>query len=250
MRQSPPRRGGVIRQLWWGWCGAVRGRGSGRQCHLWSPQKQKAHPPWTPTPEMDQWTRPQRTGTPKPTPGNLQGMSAPYDDRTAKWLVGDRLSSVLHLGNHPLVNQLADQGHDVVVATDRLARTEHHEVSYVLTAGDRLPFAGSVFDVVIAPDVRRSPSELADIARVLKADGLLSTISQTYDDSIPWLRKLRELVGDPTPQVSTVDTFTASGLFELPEISDFGSWEKLDMDALMAFAESTMVGAETGDTMT
>jgi len=176
-------------------------------------------------------------------------MSAPYDDRTAKWLVGDRLSSVLHLGNHALANQLADQGHDVVVATDLLAHTEHREVSYVITSGDKLPFVGNVFDVVIASDVRRSQSELADIARVLKAGGLLSTISQTYDDSIPWLRKLRELVGDPTPQVSTVDTFTASGLFELPEISDFGSWEKLDMDALMAFAESTMVGAETGDTM-
>ena len=176
-------------------------------------------------------------------------MSAPYDDRTAKWLVGDRLSSVLHLGNHPLANQLADQGHDVVVAADQLAHTEHSEVSYVITSGDKLPFVGDVFDVVIASDVRRSQSELADIARVLKAGGLLSTISQTYDDSIPWLRKLRELVGDPTPQVSTVDTFTASGLFELPEISDFGSWEKLDMDALMAFAESTMVGTDSGDTM-
>ncbi|MBK5216338.1 MAG: class I SAM-dependent methyltransferase, partial [Propionibacteriales bacterium] len=126
-------------------------------------------------------------------------MSAPYDDRTAKWLVGDRLSSVLHLGNHALANQLADQGHDVVVATDLLAHTEHREVSYVITSGDKLPFVGNVFDVVIASDVRRSQSELADIARVLRTGGLLSTISQTYDDSIPWLRKLRELVGDPTP---------------------------------------------------
>ncbi len=176
-------------------------------------------------------------------------MSTPYGDRTAKWLVGDRLSSVLHLGQHALVDQLADQGHDVVVASTQMAADKHPEVSYVTTSTNRLPFTSGAFDVVIAPDLRRSQSELAEIARILRDGGLFSTISQTYDDSIPWLRKLRELVGDPAPPVSTVDTFAASGLFDVPEISDFGSWEQLDMDALMAFAEATMVGAESPDTM-
>lgn len=176
-------------------------------------------------------------------------MTTPYGDRTAKWLVGDQLSSVLHLGQHALADQLADQGHEVVVAVPAPVEARHREVSYVVIAGDRLPFVSNSFDVVIAPDVGRSQSELADIARVLEVDGLFSTISQMYDDSIPWLRKLRELVGDPTPPISTVDTFAASGLFDVPEVSDFGSWEKLDMDALMAFAEATAVDGRSPQTM-
>lgn len=176
-------------------------------------------------------------------------MSAPYEDRTAKWLVGDRLSSVLHLGHHGLAGQLATQGHEVVVAAATPPRARHQDISYVRSTGDKLPFTAEAFDVVVTPDIDRSPAGLADIARVLRDGGLLSTISQTYDPSIPWLRKLRELVGDPTPPVTTVDTFAASGLFTLPESSDFGSWQQLNMDALMEFASESMVGTDDGTTM-
>lgn len=176
-------------------------------------------------------------------------MSATYEDRTAKWLVGDRLAGVLHLGHHPLVDQLADQGHDVVVASAELPRSLHPEVSYVRTHGTTLPFTGNAFDVVIAPDLRRSPTEFADIARVLQTDGLLSTVSQTFDESIPWLRKLRELIGGPAHTASAIDAIAASGLFGVPEESEFGSWEKLDLDGLMAFARSASESPADEDTL-
>ena len=173
-------------------------------------------------------------------------MNVPYADRTAKWLVGDQLAAVLHLGDNPLAFQLADQGHEVVIIGDQLSGVRHPEISYVRATGSRLPFVANAFDVVIAPDVQRPSSALADFARVLRSGGLLSTISQSYDDSIPWLRKLREIIGDPEGSGAPVDTLGASGLFGEPERTDFGSWEKLDLDGLMRFAKSAM-GPNGGD---
>lgn len=166
-------------------------------------------------------------------------MTESPEDRTAKWLVGDRLSCVLHLGDGSLAYQLAEQGHEVVVAGDDVTASRHPDILYVRSAGERLPFLGDAFDVVIVPELREAPTALAEYARVLRPDGLLSTISRHHDDSIPWMRKLREITGarDATPTLA--DTFSASGLFNDPETHEVGSWEKLDLPGLLRFAEAT-----------
>src|SRR5690349_15482537 len=102
--------------------------------------------------------------------------------RSASWLVDDVLSCVLHLGDAPMAYVLADQGHEVVVAGDDVTIARHPDIFYVRTQGERLPFGPAVFDVVIAPEVRDAPTALAEYARVLRTDGLLSTMSRTYDD--------------------------------------------------------------------
>lgn len=166
-------------------------------------------------------------------------MNESPEDRTAKWLVGDRLACVLHLGDGSLAYQLAEQGHEVVVAGDDVTVSRHPDIQYVRSRGERLPFLAGAFDVVVVPELREAPTALAEYARVLREDGLLSTISQSYDDSIPWMRKLREITGDRGPVAAPVDTFGASGLFHEPETHEFGTWEKLDLPGLMRFAEAT-----------
>ncbi len=161
------------------------------------------------------------------------------EDRTAKWLVGDRLACVLHLGDSSLAYQLAEQGHEVVVASDDATESRHPEIQYVRTRGERLPFVSDAFDVVVVPELREAPTALAEYARVLRPDGLLSTISRRHDDSIPWMRKLREITGAREPAAAPADTFGASGLFHEPESHEFGSWEKLDLPGLLRFAEAT-----------
>lgn len=161
------------------------------------------------------------------------------EDRTAKWLVGDRLSCVLHLGDGSLAYRLAEQGHEVVVAGDDVTQSRHFEIQYVRSSGERLPFVADAFDVVIVPELRESQSALAEYARVLRPDGLLSTISRRHDDSIPWMRKLRQIIGARDRGTSPVDTFTASGLFDEAESHSVGSWEKLDLPGLLRFAEAT-----------
>jgi SAM-dependent methyltransferase len=166
-------------------------------------------------------------------------MNESPEDRTAKWLVGDRLSCVLHLGDAALAYQLAEQGHEVVVAGDDVTAARHPDIQYVRSRGERLPFLADAFDVVIVPELREAQTALAEYARVLRADGLLSTISRRHDDSIPWMRKLREITGARDTQPTHVDTFTASGLFREPETHELGTWEKLDLPGLMRFAQET-----------
>lgn len=168
------------------------------------------------------------------------GVAAPVartgTERSAAWLVGDVLSCVLHVGDSSLAYVLADQGHEVVVAGDDVTVARHPDIFFVRTEGDRLPFAPQAFDVVIAPHVRESPIALAEYARVLRPGGLLSTMSRSYDDSIPWMRRLRALVGQHAVPPPVADTFTASGLFDSPEVDAFGTWEELDLAAALRFA--------------
>ena len=166
-------------------------------------------------------------------------MTESPEDRTAKWLVGDRLSCVLHLGDGSLAYRLVEQGHEVVVAGDDVVASRHPDIQYVRSAGERLPFVGHAFDAVVVPELREAPTALAEYARVLRPDGLLSTISRQHDDSIPWMRKLREITGARDSAPPLADTFSASGLFHQPEVQEVGSWEKLDLPGLMRFAEAT-----------
>lgn len=160
-------------------------------------------------------------------------------DRTAKWLVGDRLACVLHLGDGALAYRLSAQGHEVVVAGDDAVRRRNADIGYVRTAGERLPFAADSFDAVVVPNLADAPTALAEYARVLRSDGLVSTISRAHDDSIPWMRRLREITGARPQTTPAVDTFSASGLFHAPETQEFATWEKLDLAGLLQFARAT-----------
>ncbi len=166
--------------------------------------------------------------------------------RAATWLVGDTLSCVLHLGDAAMAYVLADQGHEVIVAGDDVMASRHPDILYVRTRGERLPFGPESFDVIVAPQVRESTTALAEYARVLRPGGLLSTMTRTYDESIPWMRKLHAVVGRHPGGQPSVDTLTASGLFAEPETDEFGTWEELDLAGALRFA-AEVKGPTAGD---
>lgn len=159
--------------------------------------------------------------------------------RAAQWLAGDRLSTILHLGDGPVAYELAEQGHEVTVLGDDATSVRHRDLNYVRSRGDLLPFRSNSFDVVITPFLEESPAALAEFARVLVPGGLISTMSRRYDDSIPWMRRLRAITGDRDQPSAAVDTFSASGLFEPPEEELINAWEELDLARLLRFAEQT-----------
>lgn len=167
-------------------------------------------------------------------------------ERAAAWLVGDTLSCVLHLGDAAMAYVLADQGHEVIVAGDDVTTSRHPDIFYVRTRGERLPFAPESFDVVVAPQVHDSATALAEYARVLRAGGLLSAMTRTYDESIPWMRKLHAVVGRRPDRQPSVDTLAASGLFADPEVDEFGTWEELDLAGALRFA-AEVKGPTAGD---
>ena len=138
-----------------------------------------------------------------------------------------------------LAYRLSDQGHEVVVAGDDVRGRRHPDVLYVRTAGDRLPFAADSFDAVVVPHLAEAPTALAEHARVLRPDGLVSTVGRSYDDSIPWMRKLLELVGRRQDPPALGAAFVASGLFHEPETTEIATWEVLDLAGLLRFARAT-----------
>lgn len=159
--------------------------------------------------------------------------------KAANWLVGNRLANVLHLGDGPLAYELADQGHEVTILGDDVTSVRNPLLSYVRSQGDLLPLRSNSFDAVIIGFLQESPAALAEYARVLVPGGILATMSRRYDDSIPWMRKLRQITGDREPNEPAVDTFSASGLFSEPEVEVFNAWEELDLNGLLLFAEQT-----------
>ncbi len=170
--------------------------------------------------------------------------SAPGTDETAarltKWLVGDRLACVLLVGDSSLAFRLSAQGHEVVVVGPDVRTVRDPDAFYVRAEVSRLPFDGESFDAVVTPRLPEEVAVLAEHARVLRPGGVLSTLSRSHDETIPWVRRLRELVGrGETPAPPDPSTLDATGLFHPAETSDVASWEELDLPALLQYARET-----------
>ena len=71
-------------------------------------------------------------------------------------------------------------------------------------------------------------------------------MTRTYDESIPWMRKLHAVVGRRPDGPPSADTLTASGLFAEPEVDEFGTWEELDLAGALRFA-AEVKGPTAGD---
>lgn len=166
----------------------------------------------------------------------------PPVDSLASWLVGGRLSCVLHLGDGELAYRLSDAGHEVVVMGDDVRTSRHPEVQYVRAIGDRLPFISDAFDVVIAPHLSDAPTALADYARVLRPGGHVATVSRSHDATVPWVRRLHDIIGPAAPPLGTLDTLDATGLFHPAEVTEIAAWEELDLAGLLQFARSVRPG--------
>lgn len=170
-------------------------------------------------------------------------------DAALNWLVLDQLSCVLHMGDSRSAYRLSAQGHEVTVAGDDVRHIRDQHMSYVRTTGDRLPFLSNSFDAVLVPHLDESTTALSEYARVLRPGGVIATQVHAHDESIPWVRKLREIVGGPRHgTLGSVEAFAASGLFHPLESTELISWQQLDAHALVQFARETgAVGISDSD---
>lgn len=160
--------------------------------------------------------------------------------RLVKWLVGDRLSSVLLVGDTALAFRLSEQGHEVVVVGDDVRAVRDPQSFYVRAAGPRLPFRPDAFDAVVVPRLEPDQTLLAEYARVLRPGGVLSTSTRRHDETIPWVRRLREIVGRrAAPPPGAEDALAASGIFAEPEHLQSASWEELDLPGLLQYARES-----------
>lgn len=156
----------------------------------------------------------------------------------ANWLVGDRLADVLHVGDHELAHRLSDQGHEVVVVDEHARSRPDDAIGYVRGVLAQLPFIAQSFDAVVLPTLELSTVELAAVARVLRPGGHAATVSRSYDDTIPWVRRMLRIVGHtPTPEPSE-SALTRSGLFHPVEVKEAADWSELDLAATLQLARA------------
>ncbi|MGH3423865.1 MAG: class I SAM-dependent methyltransferase [Nocardioidaceae bacterium] len=179
-----------------------------------------------------------------------------YPERATRWLVGERPARVLELGagTGKLTSALVDAGHDVTAtepSTSMLIRLAARlDVPCVQATAEALPFPANSFDVVVAAQAFHwfdLAEALPAIARVLRDDGTLSLAWNLRDETIPWTRRLTEIIGSESHDLSVyADELAMSGLFSVPERAAFGFWQQLDLDSLLGLVESRSYVASLG----
>jgi ubiquinone/menaquinone biosynthesis C-methylase UbiE len=144
-----------------------------------------------------------------------------YPEEAVSWMTGAGRSVVLELGagTGKLTEVLHGTGHDVL-ATDplpeMLARLgKRVPVRYVVSTAEHIPLRSRSVDLVVCGQSFHwfdHDLALPEIARVLRPGGILALVWNTYDESIPWVRRLKQLI---SPEAGTQDE-AAMPLMETP----------------------------------
>jgi len=130
-----------------------------------------------------------------------------YPPEAVSWLTGAGSSVVLELGagTGKLTELLHRAGHDVVALDplpemlERLA--ERVRVPHVLATAEQIPLRSRSVDLVVCGQSFHwfdHDRALPEMARVLRPGGVLALTWNTYDVSIPWVRRLKELISPAT----------------------------------------------------
>ncbi|MDP9820950.1 class I SAM-dependent methyltransferase [Nocardioides massiliensis] len=179
-----------------------------------------------------------------------------YPDDAVGWLVGDRPARVLELGagTGKLTERLVGRGHEVLATEPdakmlRRLREQHAApptgLATAQAAAEQLPVANRSVDVVVAAQAAHwfdHERVLAEAARVLRPGGVLAWAWNIMDTRIPWVRRLRELIGSPAEvPPEPVAALTASELFGEVETAAFRFWHPLDRTSLAALVSSNSV---------
>jgi ubiquinone/menaquinone biosynthesis C-methylase UbiE len=144
-----------------------------------------------------------------------------YPEDAVSWMTGTGRSVVLELGagTGKLTELLHEAGHDVL-ATDPLPEmlgrlAQKVPVRTVVAAAEHIPLRSRSVDLVICGQSFHwfdHDLALAEIARVLRPGGILALAWNTYDEGIPWVRRLKQLI---SPQRASHDE-DAIPLMETP----------------------------------
>lgn len=155
------------------------------------------------------------------------------------WLAPARRGRVLAIGADaaPVLARLAALGNEITVA-DRSEPALHDLVGRrpsfraVAATADSLPFAPCSFDAVLVHEgMHQLPPglALAEFARVLVPGGRLTTVATVRDDSVPWVRRLADILRRHDPEAMRPAHNQAGSIpeavnFPLVERREFRRW--------------------------
>ncbi len=133
-----------------------------------------------------------------------------YPDEAVAWMTGNGRSMVLELGagTGKLTEVLTQFGHEVL-ATDPLPEMlavlgKRVDAHHVVASAEHLPVRSRSVDVVVCGQSFHwfdHELAMAEIARVLRPGGVIALAWNTYDEGIPWVKRLKKLIspGASTP---------------------------------------------------
>jgi ubiquinone/menaquinone biosynthesis C-methylase UbiE len=181
-----------------------------------------------------------------------------YPEDAVAWMTGQGRSVVLELGagTGKLTELLHSQGHEVIATDpltemlDRLVQRVH--VQTVAATAERIPLRSRSVDLVVCgQSFHWFDHELAlpEIARVLRPGGVLALAWNTYDEAIPWVRRLKQLI---SPERASQDQ-DAFPLMETPyfgfvDKKQFRNWSTHTASSLADLARSVSHVATMSET--
>lgn len=173
-----------------------------------------------------------------------------YPDEAVSWLTGTGRSLVLELaaGSGRLTEVLHHQGQRVI-ALDALPEQlavlrDRVPVAHVAGAAEQLPLPSRSVDLVVCGQAFQwfdAGAALREAARVLRPGGVIALAWNTYDTSVPWVRRLKALIS-PEGAVDDLDTRTmpllSTPYFGFVEQRRFRFWQTHTAASLLDLTQS------------
>jgi SAM-dependent methyltransferase len=170
-----------------------------------------------------------------------------YPVEAVSWLTGAGSSVVLELGagTGKLTEMLHGNGHDVL-ATDPLAAmlgvlAQQLPVQPVVATAEQIPLRSRSVDLVVAGQAFHwfdHDRALPEIARVLRPGGYLALVWNTYDESIPWVRRLKQLISPTIDNDARANPFMETPYFGFVDKKQFRFWQPHTARSLADLARS------------
>lgn len=170
-----------------------------------------------------------------------------YPPDAVGWMTGAGRSLVLELGagTGKLTEPLHGAGHDVF-ATDplpeMLARLKRRvPVTPVVSSAEQIPLRSRSVDLVVCGGSFQwfdHDLALPEIARVLRPGGVLALAWNTYDVTIPWVRRLEALISPRQEGTDQAMPLMETPYFGFVDHRDFRFWQPHTAASLADLARS------------
>jgi ubiquinone/menaquinone biosynthesis C-methylase UbiE len=157
-----------------------------------------------------------------------------YPEDAVRWLTGSGRSVVLELGagTGKLTEVLHRAGHDVL-ATDPLPEMlallgRRVPAPHVVATAERIPVRSRSVDVVVCGQSFHwfdHDAALPEIARVLRPGGVLALAWNTYDEGIPWVKRLKRLISPQLDNDRDAMPLMETPYFGFVDTQQFRFWQ-------------------------
>lgn len=173
-----------------------------------------------------------------------------YPDEAVRWLLGDAALTVVDVGagTGKLTRQLVAAGHDVIAVEplpEMLAqlRSVVPQARAVSGSAEAMPLPPACADAIVAAQAFHwfdHDRALREMARVLRPGGVLALIWNMRDDSVQWMARLSELLGDERIDYEgySWDRVADTGLFTPLEHRTFPFSQRVDRETLRSLVTS------------